>query len=394
MTTFLVINISDLPFDIWAINGVLVFVVSLLLTGILIPKILLISFKRRLFDVPDERKIHKGAVPRLGGIAFMPAIILSLSSVTGLDLILLGDSGSAIVYDNMGHNLVPLCFGLCALMMMYLVGIADDLIGVKYRAKFVVQIVAALLFVVAGMTIDNLHGFLGIYELPDYLAIPFTIVVIVLIVNAVNLIDGIDGLASGLSTIACVFYSVVFYQGDAYTYAMIGLATIGTLVPFFWYNVYGNARIGRKIFMGDTGALTTGLILSFLCIRVLKPEFSAPNTPVSEAVLAFSPLVVPCLDVVRVFFHRLSRGQSPFQPGRTHIHHKFLALGMRQRYAMLLILITSVGYIVLNCCLSPSLSIDLIMVIDLTIWVIGNYLLTRAIRKYQQKHPETSKLYE
>lgn len=390
----LLINIHDLPIDVWALNGIIVFLVSAILTGLLIPRILLISFRRRLFDVPDERKIHQGAVPRLGGIAFMPAIILALSSVTAMDLVLLEKTGADVVGVGFGQDVVPLCFGLCSLMMLYLVGIADDLIGVKYRAKFVVQIVAALLIVSSGMTIDNLQGFMGIYELSPGVSIALTVLVIVLIINAVNLIDGIDGLASGLSAIACGFYVSICYSFGEYTYAMIGLAAIGTLIPFFYYNVFGNARFGRKIFMGDTGALTTGLVLSFLAIKVLNAAPEESEQDVSPCVLAFSPLVVPCLDVVRVFFHRLSRGHSPFQPGRTHIHHKFLALGMRQRYAMLTILLVSIGFITLNVMLSPDMSIGLILIVDMLIWVLGNIWLTRQIRSRQRLNPEVRKLYD
>lgn len=391
---FLLIDINKLPFDIWTLNGILVFVVSMGMTGILIPKIITISFRRKLFDVPDERKIHKGAVPRLGGIAFMPAIILALSSVTGFELVALDRAGSDIVGLCFGSDVIPLCFGMCSLMLMYLVGIADDLIGVKYRAKFFVQILAALLIVCSGMTIDNLHGFFGIYELDPAIAVPLTVLVVVLIMNAVNLIDGIDGLASGLSAIACGFYVAICYREQVYTYAMIGMAAIGTLVPFFYFNVYGNARVGRKIFMGDTGALTTGIVLSILSIKVLRILPEEEELAVSPAILAFSPLVVPCLDVVRVFFHRISRGHSPFQPGRTHIHHKLLALGIRQRYAMLLILILSGSYIALNVILSPALSVDVILLVDMLIWVFGNLWLTRRIRERQRIMPETRALYE
>ena len=387
------ISITDWPIDLWAVNGFAVFALSVILTGILIPKILLISFRRRLFDVPDARKIHHGAVPRLGGIAFMPAIILSMSFVAGLNLIFIDRAESSIMVDAFGSEALQLCFGLCALMMMYLVGIADDLIGVKYRAKFFVQILAALLMVSSGMTINNLYGFLGLYELPDWAAIGLTVITILLIINAVNLIDGIDGLASGLSAIALGFYAFVCFDSGNYTYAMLSLATVGTLVPFFYFNVFGDIKVGRKIFMGDTGALTTGLILSFVAIKVVNVNSDHLPFADSPAILAFTPLLVPCLDVVRVFFHRLSRGHSPFQPGRTHIHHKFLALGIKQRYAMLLIMFISLGYIALNIFLSTWLPVDIILVIDLFIWVLANYFITKAIHRRQLKKPETAELY-
>lgn len=377
---------------LWTIDGVLVLLISLVVTGILIPRILLISYRKNLFDIPDARKIHKGAVPRLGGMAFTPAIILSLASVMGLNILLGMDNVFELGTGPVNDDLVSFCFGLCSLMIMYLVGLSDDLVGVKYRAKFVAQIIAALLLVSAGLSIDNLDGFLGIYELPDILSIPLTVLVIVLVINAINLIDGIDGLASGLSAIALGFYFVVFYSCSLFIYGMLALALLGTLIQFFYYNVFGNAKVGKKIFMGDTGALTTGLVLCFLAVEISGMPVAQGKT--SPLVLAFAPLMVPCLDVVRVFFHRIRRGQSPFQPGRTHIHHKFLALGIHQRVAMMLILLISALFIAVSVMLSPALPMELILVIDFLGWVVLNLCLTRAIRRRQQLKPESKELYD
>lgn len=378
----------------WIINGIMVLAFSIVVTGILIPKILLISFKKNLFDVPDARKIHHGTVPRLGGLAFMPAIILSLSSVAGLNLLGAWTDVSSASAIGFGDESIPLCFGLCSLMMLYLVGMADDLIGVKYRAKFFVQIFAGLLIVSSGLSIDNLYGFLGFYELPGILSTPLTVLVIVLVVNAVNLIDGIDGLASGLSAIALGFYAVVSYWSQDYFYTMISLALLGALIPFYYYNVFGSEKKEKKIFMGDTGSLTTGLILSFVAIKICRIPVEECSIEASPVVLAFAPLVVPCLDVVRVFFHRLSRGHSPFLPGRTHIHHKILAMGIRQRLAMLIILGISAAYITLDVLMSPMFSIEIILLTDLVIWAVGNMWLTKAIRRRQRRYPQTKELYD
>lgn len=197
----------------WIIDGISVFVVSLLLTGIIIPQILLIAFRKKLFDVPDERKIHKGAVPRLGGIAFMPAIIFSLCFVGGMKRLFNPgvESLFSSVFSTQADFLV-LCFGLCALMMMYLIGMADDLIGVKYRAKFIGQIIAAVFLAAAGIRLVSLHGMLGFEEINVVVSYLMSIVLVVYIINALNLIDGIDGLASGLGGIAMVFYAIAFYM--------------------------------------------------------------------------------------------------------------------------------------------------------------------------------------
>ncbi len=373
----------------WTLDELAVFLISVGISGIIIPKILLIAFRKRLFDEPDERKIHTAAVPRLGGLAFMPSIVFSICLVVGVKGILDAQGLSAYFggpseVGDMSEMLLPMCFGLCAVMMMYLVGIADDLIGVRYRAKFVAQILAALLLAMGGVRIENFHGFMWLYELPVGLSWAATVLLVVFITNAINLIDGIDGLASGLSGIAMAFYGFVFMHTGYMLYAMLAFAGLGTLVPFFYYNVFGNPAMGKKIFMGDTGSLTTGLILSFLSIEVCSlPEGSVYSWDVM--VVAFAPLAIPCLDVIRVFVHRIVRGMSPFLPDKSHIHHKLLALGIPQRWAMTTILATSSALIAANLLMSVHMGPMWVLVIDMVVWVAANWQLTRCIMARQKR---------
>ncbi len=373
----------------WTLDELAVFLISAGISGIIIPKILLIAFRKRLFDEPDERKIHTAAVPRLGGLAFMPSIVFSICLVVGVKGILDAQGLSAYFggpseVGDMSEMLLPMCFGLCAVMMMYLVGIADDLIGVRYRAKFVAQILAALLLAMGGVRIENFHGFMWLYELPVGLSWAATVLLVVFITNAINLIDGIDGLASGLSGIAMAFYGFVFMHTGYMLYAMLAFAGLGTLVPFFYYNVFGNPAMGKKIFMGDTGSLTTGLILSFLSIEVCSlPEGSVYSWDVM--VVAFAPLAIPCLDVIRVFVHRIVRGMSPFLPDKSHIHHKLLALGIPQRLAMITILATSSALIAANLLMSVHMGPMWVLVIDMVVWVAANWQLTRCIMARQKR---------
>lgn len=370
----------------WITDGLAVFGVSMLLTGIIIPQILLIAFRRQLFDEPNERKIHRAAVPRLGGIAFMPAIVFALCLVIGLQL-LFGIHSQLEYHDVTSiypSRLTVLCFGMCSLMIMYLVGMADDLVGVQYRAKFIAQIVAALLLAAAGTRLDNLNGMLGLHELPEALSWIITAFLVVFIMNAINLIDGIDGLASGLSGIAMAFYAMAFWAADRWICSLIAFAALGTLCPFFYFNVFGDPTKKKKIFMGDTGSLTTGLILAFLALEMTKlPGRGLFSSEI--LVVAFSPLAIPCLDVLRVFVHRILRGHSPFLPDRVHIHHKLLAIGMPQRLAMISILGCSVAMIALNMWLSHFCGIFTVLLIDLVLWVVSNWCLTKAIRRRQSR---------
>ena len=249
----------------WIVNCSLAFLLCVLCAGIVIPQILLIAFRKQLFDLPDERKIHHCAVPRLGGIAFKPVVFFTIALLLGINMVL----GHSEMLSEIGNDVRPLAFAFCSIMVLYLVGMADDLIGIRYRAKFVIQILCGVMLIAGGVYINNLYGVLGIHAVPLWLGYPLTILIVVFIINAINLIDGIDGLASGLCSIACLFYGLTFFMLHQYVYAMLAFATLGVLVPFFYYNVFGNAKHGRKIFMGDTGSLSIGGIIAVfaLCIR-------------------------------------------------------------------------------------------------------------------------------
>lgn len=365
----------------WITNDLISFSIALVLAGIIIPQILLIAFRKKLFDEVDERKIHKGVVPRLGGIAFFPSILFSIAVVVGFNLKFFGVETFGVFTESM----VPVYFMICAVLLMFLVGMADDLVGVRYVAKFIVQIIASLLIVFSGMSIDNLFGFLWLNELPEWFVWMVTCFAVVYVVNAINLIDGIDGLASGLSTVAFVFYAVIFYYSGEYVYSMLSSAAAGTLFPFFYYNVFGNAKKQKKIFMGDTGALTTGMIMVFCAIAVLHIDRTVFSTDYNLVVMAISPLIVPCFDVVRVYLHRVERHRNPFLPDKCHIHHKLLALGLNQRTALCVIMAWAVLFIVVNVVLSPYCNPTVLVGADVLIWTLANVILSKAIARRERR---------
>ncbi len=370
----------------WLLIDFLVFACVAALTGVIIPQILLIAFRKNLFDTPDPRKIHKTEIPRLGGIAFFPSILFALLLLLGVGV--LSEDQSILV--RVHKHILPLCFIECGAIILYLTGMADDLVGVRYGAKFVMQIIAAGLVMIGGMRIDSLHGFMGISHMPFGLSILLTGLVIVFIINSINLIDGIDGLASGLSAIACCFYAYVFFQSEHYIFSAMAVATLGALLPFFFYNVFGDATKRRKIFMGDTGALTIGLFLSVMSIEICSIDYLPSRS--NPAIVAFAPLLIPCLDVVRVYLHRVRAGRNPFLPDKSHIHHKLLAAGLTQRKAMMTIVGSSALLIGANYWLSEFMDITLLFVCDLVFWVGVNMLLTISINSRERR--QTTKIYE
>ncbi len=363
--------------DFWITTLILAFLISAIFAGILIPQILLIAFRKQLFDTPDERKIHQGIVPRLGGIAFKPVIIFTLSLLLGINLLL----GYTQYADLVNFSGLELSFGLCALVIIYLVGVADDLIGVRYRAKFFVQILCGAFIVCTGLCFNNLGGVLLVGDIPYWLGCLITIFMAVFIINSINLIDGIDGLASGLSGVALFYYGIYLHMLGEHLHAVVAFATLGTVVPFFIHNVFGDATKGRKIFMGDTGALTIGLLLCILSIKICLHTPSGVEQQPAEMVKAFAPLLVPCFDVVRVFIGRVKRGQNPFTPDRTHIHHKLLNLGISHHVAMISILLFSGAFTGINVLLSSSVNINLLLLLDVIIWLVINYWLSMKIKK-------------
>ena len=370
------------PSLFWTVNSVLVFIVCVLSAGVLIPQILLISFRRNLFDEPDERKIHQGVVPRLGGIAFKPVVFFSVALLLGVSQLLgYGDMLGGITSERRS-----LAFGFCSIMVLYLVGMADDLIGIRYRVKFVVQIACGLMVIAGGLWLDNLHGLFLIYNVPAWAGWPVTVLAVVFIINAINLIDGIDGLASGLCGVAMLFYGIIFLLAHEYIYAMLAFATLGVLVPFFYYNVFGDVKRGRKIFMGDTGSLTIGMMLCILSLKVCRcfPDDTSDSLP-NVFVLAYSPLIIPCFDVVRVYLHRVRNGKNPFLPDKNHIHHKLLAIGMRQRTAMITIVSVSVLFTLCNILLSISIGVTPLLLADIIVWTAANIWLTRRIHRINKK---------
>jgi UDP-N-acetylmuramyl pentapeptide phosphotransferase/UDP-N-acetylglucosamine-1-phosphate transferase len=363
----------------WIIGIIAVFLLCVVITGFLIPKILLISFRCKLFDVPDERKIHKGVVPRLGGIAFMPSIFLSLAFLYGVNNLL----GVENLLPVLTPNMLPMAFGICATLILYLVGVADDLIGVRYRAKFVVQIFCAALLIAGGLWINDFHGVFGLDIVPWWLGMPLTMLYVVFLINAINLIDGIDGLASGLCSIAMVVYGwTLFLIGD-YLFSALAFATLGVLVPFFYFNVFGDAAKFHKIFMGDTGTLTIGTIISILSLRLVNTscnELYTTSISANMLIVVASPLLIPCFDVVRVYMGRVRSGKNPFLPDKTHIHHKLLAAGMNQRAAMISIVSCSALQSLLYILLSAYINVNILLVIGVAIFVLVNIWLSKRIK--------------
>lgn len=349
------------------------FLLSLLLGMLILPRILLISHKKRLFDLPDQRKIHSSPVPRLGGLAFLPTILITFCLTVGGSL--------AADSDFIASSTLGGFFLVCAgAMVLFLAGAVDDLIGLSYQSKFLFQTGAAVLLVFAGERFGNICGFM----LPSWANAVLTVVVIVYIVNAVNLIDGVDGLASGLSAISLAVLFTLFLTCHQPAYAILSLAVLGVIIPFWFYNVFGSEKRGHKLFMGDSGSLVLGYLLAFLTLHAARGTSDVFFTG-NIAVMAYSPLIIPLFDVVRVVFRRLRTGHNPFKPDKNHFHHKLLRTGLDGRQVMALMLLIAALFVILNYCLSKTIPTLWILFIDAVVWILMHLYFNWLIHSRQAK---------
>lgn len=341
------------------------FVIAVFMGWVITPQILLVAFRKRLFDAVDGRKIHTGIIPRLGGVAFAPIqcclLALSMFFMYKFDL------SSSVSRPFLIYPQFLLL--MCGLVILFMIGIVDDLIGVDYRRKFAIQIIAASLLPLSGLWINDLYGLAGITALSPWIGMPLTVFVVVFIVNAINLIDGIDGLCSGLSAMACIILGCLFIYNEAWLYATFAFITTGVLISFFYYNVFGTLKSKQRIFMGDTGSLTLGLSISFLAISYAMNNPAIKPFSEGAIVVSFAALIVPVFDVVRVVWLRFRNHQPLFMPDRNHIHHKFLRMGLSHHVVMILIQLLALCFSLFNIIAVEYISNNIVLLVDILVWI-------------------------
>lgn len=338
-----------------------------------IPVLLRFCKQKNLYDMPNLRKVHHTMIPRLGGIAFIPSMIIAA-------VIVMYTMTSNTINGKLQISLWSMGF-LLSLLLVYAAGIVDDIVGLNANIKFFIQIAAACILPQCGLWINNLYGLLGIYEVPAYIGIPLTVFVIVFIDNAINLIDGIDGLAASLSLIALCGFVYCFMQHSLTAYEVMISGLIGVLVTYLYFNVWGDHAKGTKIFMGDSGSLTLGFILAFLFVKSIAVNPNVMPISMSRVFLAYSLLIVPTFDVVRVVLHRIRKKKPIFSPDKSHIHHKLMQLGMSQHLALVSIIFLALFYITINLLMyNLGCNLTFTMVTDIVLYTLLHLLINKRIR--------------
>lgn len=347
------------------------FAISATCGFIFIPIILNFCKEKRLYDMPNYRKSHKNAIPRLGGISFIPSMLVAF--IIALSLLNNNNKGLTI-------NLWSLYFLLGA-TLIYSIGIIDDIIGLPATTKFIVQIIAACFMPISGLFINNMYGFCGIWEIPSYLGWFITVFIIVFINNSLNLIDGIDGLAGGIAMIALTGFGYLFGQQGVWSYVILIAGLIGVLVPYQYFNILGKTEKNRKIFMGDSGSLTLGYILGFLFVKYSMDNPNVMHFRTDGLLLAYTLLIVPTFDVARVILIRMRNRKPIFRADKNHIHHKLMKAGMSQHQAMISILLISILFIIINTVLYHFFYATFIVLIDIILYTMFHLVVDVVINK-------------
>ncbi|MDI9355588.1 MAG: MraY family glycosyltransferase [Chitinophagaceae bacterium] len=299
---------------------IVVLITSFLICFILTPVVIYFFVKNNIIDSPGGRKIHKENTPSMGGICIVFGALFSVILWVGL------------------KQLTDIRMLIFSVLIIFIVGLRDDIVNLSAKQKLLGQVCAALLVTIYGkIYITSLGGFIGIYDIPLYVSILLSTFIIISITNAFNLIDGIDGLSGGFSIVSFLFFGIWFYLNEKYIYSLFTFSFIGAVMGFMIYN-WNPA----KIFMGDTGALSLGFLLSVFSIIFIELNNSLPFHHIykfeSSIGSAIGIVFLPILDTTRVFIKRILKGKSPLKPDKGHMHHFLTRIGYSHGYTTCILL--------------------------------------------------------
>jgi UDP-GlcNAc:undecaprenyl-phosphate GlcNAc-1-phosphate transferase len=325
------------------------FLVSFVIAVFAVPAIIKVADLKHLMDEPDsDRKFHSNRTPTLGGIAIFAGTVFSFSFFS----------------DYLSAS-TEIRFMTPALILLFFAGIKDDILLLTPIKKLAVQMVSALLVTVLGkLYLTSLWGMFEIQEISPALGIFITFFVIVALINAFNLIDGIDGLAGGLGLISCLFLGTWFHLTQAQSLSILSFSLAGSLLGFLRFNFRK-----AKIFMGDTGSMLIGFIIAILTIKFIEnnrvPGMEASPYYIKAAPgVAVAVILIPLIDMSRVFFQRILKGKNPLSADRRHIHHIMLDLGISQTKVAVILYLASITFIGLGLLLRQIRSLQLVLVLS------------------------------
>jgi len=345
-------------------------VIAFVITFYAIPVIIQVSNMKKLFDLPEDRKIHSSPIPSLGGLGIFAGFMMGL-----LLMVDLSDKQAIATFQ----------YYLTAFMVIFFFGIKDDILILTPFKKLLGQLaVAAILIFKANLVISHMHGFLGIQTIDANMGIFLSFFTIIVIVNAFNLIDGVDGLAGSVGIITASFFAFFELMSGEIYYALFGFSFAASLAAFLIYN-YSPARI----FMGDTGAMLIGVVNAILVIHFINTAENSRILPVlATPAMGFGILLIPLLDTLRVFTIRILHGRTPFSPDRNHIHHLLLDKGMTHMEVTMTISLASIVFVVLTFIALP-LGTTKVILLQIAFFFAAIYAL--KLKKFRSKHLQVIK---
>lgn len=366
-----IVFVQNMDFEsVFVLKMVLGFIISFLLTYFTIPSIIKISRRKNLMDEPTMRSSHQRKIPNLGGIAIFFA---------------LGVCAPIFAYELFEQYK----FLFASLVILFFVGVTDDIVVMRAYKKLFAQIIVSVLIVVGSdVRIRSFFGLFGIEELNYYFSIFFSVFTFIILINAFNLIDGIDGLAGSYSILSSCLFAISFYRLGEYNYPLVVFCIIiaGAVLGFLRYNL--SKQRNRKIFMGDTGSMILGFLLAFTAMNfidifIAKKDLSMPHYHlISAPVIALSILILPIVDTFSVILIRLFKRKSLFKPDKNHLHHRLLDLGLTHKMSTLVICAT---YLIIITCVYflRHININLLFFVVFFIGLICSFfpfLLKRIIK--------------
>lgn len=306
------------------IIALILFLTALLGTMICIRSVITVAREKHLFDEPsEERKIHIYKTPNLGGVGIYCAFLFAIALVM--------PSGTLPYFTSL----------VAASLIIFAIGLKDDLVGMGPTKKFLAQIAAAgILSFLGDVRITSFHGLFGVGEITYPLSILITILINIFIYNAINLIDGIDGLAGCLGVLGSLTYAVCFFLMNSPGDFLLAVGFAGSLVGFLYYNI-----TPAKTFMGDTGSLFVGFMLALFSIRFVELNKLPVGAFTSAPAIALSIIIIPVVDTVRIFMFRVLRGRSPFMADSNHLHHRFINMGFSHLQTTMILVATNAFFI-------------------------------------------------
>lgn len=345
----------------------LCFLTSFALSYLAVPHVIKIARDRNLCERPTNRSSHTISTPALGGIGIFCGTVFAVVMWTPFQL-----------FANLQYI-------LCALLIMFLVGIRDDLEPVQPTGKILAQIMAAAIIVFQGdITLRGLYGFFGVHEvLPLPVFRGFTLFVMMVIINGINLIDGINGLAGSIGLLVAGVFGCWFFFAGRVELAVLAFALVGAILAFLKFN-YTPA----KTFMGDSGSLVIGLVCAILTVEFIEVNHQLPasTTKVSNGpAAAIGIMILPLYDSLRVFVTRVFRGKSPFAGDRSHIHHLLIDYGLSHMQATASLTVVNGVFITLVFVLDPWVDVHLLAIILLALATALTYALQGAVVRRKQR---------